>query len=323
MYFKLNRTTLFNRTILLSVILFFGAQNIVYAANKDEKGAAYTKYIEFFEEVYDVMNKNYFKPIERGVFEEFLNTFDEKIYSKLEDKDEVIDSTRWRSADLLIKKLKETYDIFSAFYPPKPAKEYVASVLGRKIDLGIVGELVKDGYEATQVEPRSDAYVKGLRIGDIIVKIDENDIKEFNVEKINELLTPFADEQVRIGFFDKSDSVHRDIDVVSKNYFKQQVFIFPTKAAGIYGLEIVHFNRKTAEDIFRFLEYFKKNGPINGLIIDLRGNPGGSPLAAREFSSFFLEPDQEKSSLISKEEMKRNLCCMFPICQLNLNIAAL
>ena len=45
--------------------------------------------------------------------------------------------------------------------------------------------------------------------------------------------------------------------------------------------------------MLNYLNYVEKKGDDQGLILDLRDNPGGPPLAAREISSFFLTPGED------------------------------
>ena len=126
------------------------------------------------------------------------------------------------------------------------------------------------------------------RFLDIILQINKKKANKLSDDQIKDLLNPLVNTKVNLKFFDASDHQEKAIDVVSKEYFKQTVFLVPTKVAGIYGLRIEHFNQKTGEDLFRFMEFMKERGPIKGLIIDLRNNPGGPPLAAREIASIFL-----------------------------------
>jgi carboxyl-terminal processing protease len=77
------------------------------------------------------------------------------------------------------------------------------------------------------------------------------------------------------------------IEAVSREYFKQGVFIKPTGIPDIYCLDLQKFNQGTPEDFSRLLGVLALRSP-KGLIIDLRGNPGGPPLAARAISAFFL-----------------------------------
>lgn len=258
------------------------------------KDEAYVSYINFFEEVYDTMTQSYYKPIARENFDRFIDMFNNKIYAQLKGQGKSNNFVKWRSTAFLIDHLKDSEDIFSAFFPPKPAKEYEQTALGKRVDLGIEGELKDAGYLVSNIEPRADAYDKGLRKNDLILKIDDRDVLTLEKEVIEELLRPMEGAEVALNYVTR-EQLAKEITVVSKEYFKQMTFIIPTTLPGIYGLKVKRFNRKTSDDVLRFLTFFKNdkpNGPMAGLILDMRGNPGGPPLAAREISSFFLTPGE-------------------------------
>jgi len=273
---------------------------------KSEKDI-YQGYIDFFEEVYKTLDKNYYQAVNRESFDKFIEKFNSKIYSQLKSENKSNDYIRWRSASFLVKHLKTEEDIFSEFYPPEPAKEYQASALGVRRDLGIEGKLADEGYKVVKIEPRSDAYQKGLRLNDVITKIDQSVLKDLTEEKIKELLSPLADSTVKLSYMSADQAVEKEIEVVSKEFFQQMIFIKDTAVAHIYCLELKHFNQKTSEDMFRFLQYFKSLGSVKGLILDLRGNPGGPPLAAREIASFFLPAGEEFAYFQKKGQPKSML----------------
>jgi len=295
-------------TILVFCFIFvFSISTECGAKKKAKKDAAYEEYIDFFEEVYDVVDKNYYQQPNRQDFDRFLEKFDKEIYAQLKKTGKSNDYIRWRSTALLIDALKTPEDIFSAFYPPKPAKEYEQTALGKNIDLGIEGKLINVGYEVTFVEPRSDAYEKGLRNYDLITKINEQNVLDLDETKIKELLTPLMDTFTQIAFISAETKQGHAISVESKEYFKETVFPIQMNVPGIYGFEIQRFNRKTGEDVFRFMKYFKDLGGIKGMIIDLRNNPGGPPLAARELASFFLPEGEEFAYFQKRGEEKAAL----------------
>ncbi|MCA9406797.1 MAG: PDZ domain-containing protein, partial [Candidatus Omnitrophica bacterium] len=268
---------------------------------------SYEEYMSFFEEIYKTMDENYYKPVSKEAFDRFIEVFNTKIYGELRETGKSIDYIRWRSAAKMIDYLKDEEDIFSAFYPPKPAKEYEQTALGRRQDLGIEGEFVGNMFKVSHVEPRSDSYAQGLRPLDDIVKIDGKDVKDLTEDEVKELLVPMYESTVTLGYYPAGTQDLKYIDVLSKEYFKQMVFPITTPVEGIYGLEVRRFNRKTAEDMFRYIKYFKAQGPMKGLIIDLRGNPGGPPLAAREISSFFLPPGDDFAYFQKKNQPKAML----------------
>ena len=263
----------------------------------------YEEYIKFFKEVYDTMQENYYQPVSPEAYDRFIEKFRTKIYAQLKGEKKTDDYVRWRSASYLIKDLKTSEDIFSEFYPPQPAQEYKQQALAVRINLGIQGELAQEGFYVKNVEPHSDAYEKGLRIHDIILFIDGKDIKGLSQQKIEELLNPVAESQVKFKYLCHGDQLEKEMSVTSKEYFQQTVFMVPVPAEGVYCLEVRHFNKKTSEELLRYLQYFKQE-PFKGLILDLRGNPGGPPLAAREISSFFLKGGDQFAYFQRKEEKK-------------------
>lgn len=251
----------------------------------------YAQYTAYFKQVYKSMQENYYESVRQEDFDRFMEAFDTKIYNQLKNEKKSNDYVRWRSAAFLVDFLKSKEDVFSALYPPKAADEYEKEALGERIDLGIDGEKKDAGFLVTHVEPRSDAYTQGLREQDIIVKIDNADVLKMDQNKIVDLLNPLKGTKVAVSYLDHADLNKKAIDVVSKEYFKQTVFLRDIPVPGVFCLEIPKFNRMTAEDLLRFLMHVKEQNP-RGLILDLRGNPGGPPLAAREISSFFLKPGE-------------------------------
>lgn len=255
---------------------------------KGEQGP-YQTYVDFFEKVYKTMDENYYVPVPRETFDRFINNFKNKIYPQLRGEQKSDDYVRWRGAAYLVDFLKTDEDVFSAFYPPTPAKEYKQEALDTRMDVGIEGEKVDQGFRTTQVEPRAEPYEKGLRIGDILLKIDGKELKTMPVEDIRKMLTPVVGAKVNIEYVVLAKNAVQTIEVSPKEYFKQSVFPLNIPVEGIVGIQIQHFNRMTGEDVFRYLDFFRQQGPLKGLVIDLRGNPGGPPLAARELAGFFLK----------------------------------
>jgi len=292
--------------ILLSILAVTNIR--LPTASAQENGEeAYQSYIKFFEEVYQTMVDNYYHPPSREKFDHFIEMFKEKIYAQLKDTGKSIDYIRWRSANLMVEQLRDPEDIFTTFMPPKPAQEYKETALGQRIDLGIVGHKEEKGYVTTQIEPRSDAYQKGMRIGDILLKIDDKNVQKLEEAQINELLEPLAGSTVKLTYLAVAQDKKQTIDVLSQEYFKQTVFLCPTKAPGIFCLRIERFNRKTAEDMLVLMNFIRQHPPVVGLILDLRGNPGGPPLAAREISSFFLPGGEEFAYFQRRDQPKASL----------------
>jgi carboxyl-terminal processing protease len=290
------------RILFILTLFFFYPQSSVLAqaptailetktTEQPKPMPVHDEYLAYFEEVYKVMDSNYYFDIQRSDFDRFLKVFEEKIYKNLLLEGKSSDYVRWRSAAYLVDFLKQPDDIFSRFLPPKPAEKFAQEVYGEKIDFGIEGHLVEPGFQVDFVEPRSDAYELGLRENDLILRLDEQEVVKLGEARVKELLVPLKGVKVKINYLDALERQPRMITPESKEYYKQTVFLKPTGVQDVYCLDIQKFNRQTNEDMGRYLGYLASKRP-QGLVIDLRKNPGGPPLAALAISAFFLPNDE-------------------------------
>lgn len=264
------------------------------------------EYLAYFQKVFTLMRENYYETVRQEDFDRFIETFNTKIFAQLQKEKKSNEYVRWRSAAYLVDFLKSQEDVFSAFYPPKFAEEYAKDALGERIDLGIDGEKNDAGFLVVHVEPRSDAYALGLRENDLILAIAGANVAELDEKSIDEKLIPLKGDKVSIKYLSYADRGEKVIVPVSKEYYKQTVFMCDSPVPGVFCLEMPKFNRMTSEDLLRYLVYVKEQNP-RGLILDMRGNPGGPPLAAREISAFFLKGTDQFAYFQKKGQEKAEL----------------
>lgn len=293
--------------LLMMILGFCAVSGPVEAASMNAyNDKSYKEYTDFFEKVYQTFEANYYLEPNREVYNHFLEKFNTKIYAQLKSEGKSDDYVRWRSAWYLVDALKSKEDRFTQFYPPKPAVKFQQEALGEKIDLGIEGKKNDIGFVVTRMEPRSDAYEKGLREDDIIMQIDGVSIRGWTQQVIDNKLTPLVNTKVKLFYLSNETKQQKTITAVSKEYFKQTVFLHPVPVNGVFCLEVPKFNRSTGDDMFRFLKLVQAQHPL-GLVLDLRGNPGGPPLAAREISAFFLKGGEEFAYFQKRNAPKADL----------------
>jgi carboxyl-terminal processing protease len=156
------------------------------------------------------------------------------------------------------------------------------------------------------MEPRSDAYTKGLRENDVITSIDGLLVKTLEQSEIEKKLTPLINTKVNLNYLEHDTHQSKMVEIISQEYFKQEVFLRPVDVPGIFCLEIQHFNFTMADDFLRFLQFIEQHNP-KGLVLDLRNNPGGPPLAAQQLSSFFLKGGDELIYFQQRNQPKAGL----------------
>ncbi len=263
------------------------------APDPDIKDTSYFKpYLDFLKEVYERMDAEYYLPISRDTYEKFADDFKGRVLARLKDKGTTVQEIKYLGAGLLVGRLKEPSDAFSNFFPPKVAEEYRSDVLGYELGIGITGNMVDIGYLIDRVELRSDSYEKGIRPGDIILKIDGRDVRAMSDEELKKALYPPLEAIVRLDvIFSKTREVS-PVEVKVRKFFKETLSSVPTGIPGMFYVKINQFNRKTGEDLTRLVAYFMKKR-MKRLVVDLRGNAGGPPLAAREIAGLFLPKEKD------------------------------
>ena len=184
-----------------------------------------------------------------------------------------------KSRDLVygaVKGMLETLDPHSAFMPPEVYKEMQEETKGRFEGLGIEITL-KEGI-LTVVTPieGTPASKAGIQAGDLIVKIDGESTKNFTLmESVKRLRGPKGTKVtitiMREGFT-KPKEVPLTRDVIPIRSVRYEVM------ENQYGyIRLSHFQDKTDSELGKAIKAVETDskGPLKGLILDLRNNPGG------------------------------------------------
>ena len=182
-------------------------------------------------------------------------------------------------------------DPFTRFLNEESSAELQEMTSGKFVGIG-VEIAVKDG-EIVIVSPieNSPAMKAGIESGDVITRVDNEIIKDKNLDEIIKNIKGLPGTKVSITIRREGFS-----DEISYNMERAPVKIDSTEFALIkeYNtgyLRIKTFGGDTTQDVKKALEFFNSN-KVDKLIIDLRYNPGGLLTAAVEISDFFLDKDQ-------------------------------
>ncbi|HEY7534634.1 MAG TPA: S41 family peptidase, partial [Thermodesulfobacteriota bacterium] len=188
----------------------------------------------------------------------------------------------------VIDEMLNTLDRHSGIITPQIYREFMIETEGSFGGLGIVIG-IRDG-QLTVISPieGTPAYNVGIKPNDKIVQIEyESTVNMSLIEAVGKLRgpkgTPVNIYVMRDGFPEpKKFSIVRDtIKIESVEAY--------SLGDGIGYIRIRDFQRNTLESIKANLRSLKKNGNLKGLIIDLRGNPGGLLDQAERISNLFLK----------------------------------
>lgn len=165
-------------------------------------------------------------------------------------------------------------DVFSRYSGAREAQDHRASRNGFG-GVGLRFDSVAQDAEIVEVLPGSPSAHAGLRTGDRITHIEGTPIAGLEKEDVSRRLRGAVASDVALSFRRKNVA---ELMTVS---LRRALIVSPTVTLalhdGIAHLRISSFNQRTASNLAENLRAARDQakGPLKGVLLDLRGNPGG------------------------------------------------
>jgi len=222
---------------------------------------------------------------------------EKNIYKEIKTFNEVLDMVQKNYVDQVdsssliqgaINGMIKTLDPHSSFMTPDVYKGLEEETQGHFGGIGIEITLVKDVL--TVVSPIEDtpAYKAGVKAGDQIIKIDGKTTKDISMMEAVKKLRGKKGTKVTITITREGMIKPKNI-ILTRAEIQVQSVKAKTFDHNIGYIRISSFNEKTAADLRKALADVKvKSDPMQGLVLDLRNDPGGLLNQAIEVSDMFL-----------------------------------
>jgi carboxyl-terminal processing protease len=185
-----------------------------------------------------------------------------------------------------------TLDPHSKFLDPRSFKALREDQTGSYAGLGIqVQSLFGKVTIVSRPFPESPAEQAGLRVGDMITHVDGKPTQGLAVEEVVSKLRGVAGTKVHITVQRPGDEKPFELDIIRKNLKKFTINFTYMIRPNVGYIKIDSFAETTGKEL---QEALKKMDPtkLEGLILDLRGNPGGLLQEAIKVGEAFLDRDQ-------------------------------
>jgi len=217
---------------------------------------------------------------------ESLEAFSNVLNLVQENYVEEVDSKK--AIEGAIKGMLTTLDPHSSYMKPDDFKELQVETQGSFTGIGI--EITMKDNILTVVSPieGTPAFAKGLKAGDKIVKIGDDQTQDMSLmEAVKRLRGPKGSE-VTISIHRKGWPDLKEITLI-----RDIIPIHSVKAKllepGYAYIRIINFQAQTTTDFKKALTDLEKQGKIKGLIVDLRNNPGGLLDQSVKIADIFID----------------------------------
>ena len=195
------------------------------------------------------------------------------------------------SKDLIYSAIKGTLrglDPHSSFLDPEMYKEMQVETSGSFGGLGIEITLKDDVLTVVAPIEGTPAYRVGIHPGDRIVKIEGLTTKDMQLTDAVKRMRGKPGTKVTISVVREGWTEPKDFEITREQIRVQSVKNMQLEP-GIEYIRLRQFQEQTASDLDTALEKYSKEGKIQGLILDLRNNPGGLLTSSVEVAEKFLD----------------------------------
>lgn len=244
----------------------------------------------------DVSQKS-FEELERESREMTEKNLDD-IYIMMED----LDDTDWFS--IFINTMTMQFDPHTNYFAPKDKKRFDISMAGKLEGIGARLQKKDDYTRVAELISGGPAWRGGeLEVGDLILKVGQGDepptdIVGMRLDDAIEYIKGEKGTEVRLTVKKidgsiKVISIIRDIVELEETFVKSSVVELDNRTFGVINLPkfYIDFNernfRNSATDMEQEIERLKEEN-VEGLLIDLRNNGGGSLKTAIEIAGLFI-----------------------------------
>ena len=189
-----------------------------------------------------------------------------------------------------VKGMLKELDPHTNYMPPEIYKDFESETSGEFGGLGI--EISVQNNILTIISPIEDtpAWNAGIKPGDKVVAIDGQSTKGFTLVEASALLKGKRGSKVVLSIIRDNLENPIDIPIIRGNVKIKSVKTTPLDN-GYLCIKITSFIENTASDLDKAIKAYKakNNGKIEGILIDLRRNPGGLLEQAIKVSDLFLK----------------------------------
>lgn len=214
-----------------------------------------------------------------------------KYYVKPVDDKELFDNA--------IQGMVSNLDPHSAYLDEDSFKQLQTATSGEFGGLGL--EVTMEEGVVKVITPLVDtpAYKAGIKAGDYIIKLGETSVQGITLKDAVNLMRGKPGSTIELTVLRKGETKPLNFTLV-----RESIQIKSVKSQlldGKYGyVRLTQFQAQTGKDLIKAVAHLKQQagGKLNGLVLDLRNNPGGLLDSAIQVSDAFINNDKK-----DKEEM--------------------
>jgi carboxyl-terminal processing protease len=195
----------------------------------------------------------------------------------------------------LLKALSKSLDPHTRYFSSKEARELRACLEKEQRGIGIFFKEDPDGIKVQSVAEKGPAFkTQKVKPGDVLIKINGENIEEASFDAVMKKLQ--EDDHATCLTFKRKDHIYEvQIKKEKLEVKTERVDVqYESVDGGVIGKLKLHFFYESREvsaymDLKHALRELRKKGPLKGIVLDLRENPGGFLTQAIKVAGLFMK----------------------------------
>lgn len=188
------------------------------------------------------------------------------------------------SIDAMLKQI----DPYTVYYPEADIEDVRFLQTGQYGGIGSFIHINNGDITVGMPYPGFPFYKAGIRAGDIILKIDGEDVNGKRMDDISDKLKGVAGTQVNVVYKDAKNKNEHSVTVKREEIVVNDVPYFGMLNSEIAYVKLVGFKQNAATEVKKALDSLMKNDDVKGVVLDLRNNGGGLLIQAVQILDFFV-----------------------------------
>lgn len=184
-----------------------------------------------------------------------------------------------------IKNTLKDLDPYTNYYDEQAVEEARIRREGEYAGIGVSVYYDDEGITLTRIYKGYEADKRGLKVGDIITKVDDQPLQNLEREELSQVLKGVPNTSLEIEY-------DRQGQKNTLTLIRQKVVVNPVPFYDMIDeqtgfIVLTRFSKRASKEVKNAFKELRKRG-MEQLVFDLRSNPGGSLREAINICNFFL-----------------------------------
>ena len=204
--------------------------------------------------------------------------------------------------------LLQNLDPHSTYLDARSAQAAEEMIRGKFVGIGVEFMLLKDTATILSVMENSPASKEGLKPGMKLLQIDGEDVYDNNRKSLAEIISKIKgpeNSKVNLTFKNNANDSQETFLIARKPIDIPSIGAYFFTDKNYLVISIQRFSENTFKEFDKIIKETAANKP-EGIILDLRDNPGGLLSEAAKIMNEFLEKDQLIVYTITRKQEREN-----------------